>query len=74
MIGHAYPVADTGYSVLEEGELNRHTLSLDVQCFRVANPRGELLETRYASLVEAQTAALCLVSEQTPAASLKNPI
>lgn len=74
MIGHAYPVADTGYSVLEEGQLNPSTLSLEVTAYRIATPRGDLLEASYSSLDEAILAAQCLVSEQSSAEAVKNVI
>jgi len=38
MIGNAYAVAETGYSVLESGELDRATFQLVVESWLVALP------------------------------------
>ena len=57
MIGHAWPVDDTGYSVLEWGELDRQTLSLRITAYVVADRRGDLLPERHASRADAEAAA-----------------
>ena len=58
MIGQVWPVADTGYSILESGEINRQTLQLDVQGYLIADPRGNTLATSYADQAAAYAAAL----------------
>ncbi len=58
MIGNAYPVANTGYSVLEWGELDRATFSLLIKAWLVALPNGQTLPTQYVSREAAEQAAL----------------
>ena len=62
MIGQAWPVADTGYSILESGEINRQTLQLDVQAYLVADRRGNILAEAYADRASALAAALRISS------------
>lgn len=62
MIGQAWPVADTGYSILESGEINRQTLQLDVQAYLVADRRGNILAETYADRASALAAALRISS------------
>ncbi|MEO6698984.1 MAG: hypothetical protein ABIM24_06355 [Paraperlucidibaca sp.] len=57
MIGHAYPVEDTGWSVLEVGELDRATFTLVVQGYQVSNRAGESIGELYATLDAALSAA-----------------
>ena len=58
MIGNAWPVEATGYSVLEWGELDRQTLTLRVTAYVVADRRGDLLPERHDTREAAQAAAL----------------
>ena len=58
MIGQVWPVAGTGYSILESGEINRQTLQLDVQAYLVADPRGNILPETHADKAAAMAAAL----------------
>ncbi|MES2720942.1 MAG: hypothetical protein V4624_08640 [Pseudomonadota bacterium] len=58
MIGQVWPVANTGYSILESGEINRQTLQLDVQGYLIADPRGNTLAKIYADRASAYAAAL----------------
>ena len=58
MIGQVWPVANTGYSILESGEINRQTLQLDVQGYLIADPRGNTLAKTYADQAAAYAAAL----------------
>lgn len=60
MIGQVWPVADTGYSVLESGEINRQTLQLDVQGYLVADPRGDTFATCHGTQADAVEAAKAL--------------
>lgn len=60
MIGNAWPVGDTGYSVLEWGELDRQTFSLRITAWVIANPRGEQQEGFHASREAAETHARAL--------------
>lgn len=57
MIGNAWPVGDTGYSVLEWGDLDRATLGLRITAWVVADRRGTLLDGHHASRAEAEAAA-----------------
>mgnify|MGYP003543397643 CR=1 FL=1 len=58
MVGQVWPVANTGYSILESGEINRQTLQLDVQGYLIADPRGNTLTESYANQAAAYAAAL----------------
>lgn len=62
MIGNRYGVADTGYTVLEEGEINRQTLQLDVQHYLVCRPDGDVLSRTFARRDEAEAYALSLAA------------
>ena len=57
MIGNAYTVAETGYSVLESGELDRATFQLVVDSWLVALPNGKTLPESFASREAAEKAA-----------------
>lgn len=65
MIGNAWPVADTGYSVLEWGELDRQTFSLRITAWVVVSPRGEQLDGFHATRADAEAAARALAAAQT---------
>ena len=47
MIGNAITWGETGYSILEEGELNRDTWALDVHHYLIARPNGDPVPGRY---------------------------
>ena len=53
MIGNGYPYGNTGYVILEEGEINPSTLQLDVRHYLVVQPNGEQVSGNF-SFVEAQ--------------------
>lgn len=53
MIGNAMAWGKTGYTILEEGELNRETWALDIHHYLIAQPNGENLPGRF-SLEEAR--------------------
>ena len=53
MIGNAIAWGQSGYSIIEEGELNRQTWALDVHHYLVARPNGQNLPGRF-SLEEAK--------------------
>ena len=57
MIGHARPVGDSGWSVLEQGELDRQTLGLRITGWLVADPSGRTLATVHATRADAEAAA-----------------
>lgn len=57
MIGNAWPVGDSGWSVLEEGELDRQTLQLRVTGWLVADPSGQVVSGPHGSRMQAETAA-----------------
>lgn len=63
MIGQVWPVADTGYSILESGEINRQTLQLNVLAYLIADPCGNALAKSYADLAAAYAAALELAAD-----------
>lgn len=65
MIGNAWPVADTGYSVLEWGELDRQTLSLRITAWVVVDPRGRQLPDFHTSRAEAEAVARELAGRAT---------
>lgn len=44
MIGNAYPFGNTGFSILEEGDLNPATLSLDVNFYWVVDGQAKMLD------------------------------
>ncbi len=56
MIGNAWPVDDTGYSVLEWGELDRQTFSLRITAWVVVEPQGQQWDRHYASRAQAEQA------------------
>ena len=62
MIGQVWPVANTGYSILESGEINRQTLQLDVQGYLIADPRGNTVAKIYVDQAAACAAALELAA------------
>jgi len=41
MIGNAISWGQSGYSIIEEGELNRQTWALDVHHYLIAKPNGQ---------------------------------
>lgn len=57
MIGNAWPVGDTGYSVLEWGELDRQTFSLRVIAYIVVDRHGDQQPGFHATRGEAEAAA-----------------
>lgn len=62
MIGNAWPVGDTGYSVLEWGELDRQTLGLRITAWVVATPKGEQLPGFHASRTAAEAVVRALLA------------
>lgn len=57
MIGNASPVGRTGYSVLEEGNLDRQSFCLHITAWRVADRAGDLFPNFFATKREAEAAA-----------------
>lgn len=55
MIGNRYPWGRRGFSILEQGEINRQTLELDVHEWLVCFPDGRLLAS-FDSLAAARRA------------------
>ena len=43
MIGNSYPYKDSGYSILEKGEINPRTFELDISVWVVCDRGGEEL-------------------------------
>lgn len=58
MIGNAWPLANTGYSVLEEGDLDRQSFCLRITAWRVADPAGNVFAQYFATRREAEQAGL----------------
>lgn len=54
MIGNRYSAGEHGYTILEEGEINRQTLALDVRHYLVCLPNGDTLEQTFPSRADAQ--------------------
>ena len=54
MIGNAYAWGQTGFSIVEEGELDAATLSLRIEHYRVVNRKGEMLEDTFATIEAAR--------------------
>lgn len=53
MIGNAYPWRNTGFVILEEGEIDPLTLTLKIQQYRVADKYGKPVAEGFATLEEA---------------------
>ncbi|EKF75286.1 hypothetical protein A11A3_04880 [Alcanivorax hongdengensis A-11-3] len=47
MIGSALAWGKTGYTIIEEGELNRQTWALDVHHYLIARPNGQPVAGTY---------------------------
>lgn len=62
MIGNRYAVEGTGFTVLEEGEINRQTLQLDVRHYLVCQPDGDVLAQTFSDRAAAEEYALALAS------------
>ncbi|MDX1804040.1 MAG: hypothetical protein R3292_08155 [Alcanivorax sp.] len=53
MIGCAIAWGESGYSIIEEGELNRQTWALDIHHYLIARPNGQTLPGTF-TLAEAK--------------------
>ena len=62
MIGNAIAWGKTGYSIIEEGELNRQTWALDVHHYLIAKPNGQSLPGKF-TLGEAKARIEALEAE-----------
>lgn len=47
MIGCAIAWGKTGYTIMEEGELNRQTWGLDIHHYLIAKPNGQPVPGKY---------------------------
>lgn len=54
MIGNHYAWGTQGYTILEEGQINRSTLQLDIAHYLVCRPNGEALPQTFATRQAAQ--------------------
>lgn len=54
MIGNAFAWGDTGFSIVEEGDLDASTLSLNIHHYRVVNRKGEMLDEKFADIEAAR--------------------
>lgn len=66
MIGQAWPVPGTGYSVLEEGQIDRATLGMVVAGYWVATPRGDTWPTLYPDRACAEAAVHAHLAASSP--------
>ncbi|MEE4251803.1 MAG: hypothetical protein V2I38_14555 [Alcanivoracaceae bacterium] len=55
MIGNRYSHGQLGYTILEQGDINRNTLQLDVSAWLVCRPDGEVIGS-YPSIQAARDA------------------
>lgn len=62
MIGNAWPVGDTGYSVLEWGDLDRQSFCLRITAWVVVDPRGEQQPGFHATRAAAEAAVQALLA------------
>lgn len=53
MIGNAYPWRNTGFVILEEGDIDPLTLSLKISQFRVTDKYGKPVAEGFCTLEEA---------------------
>lgn len=53
MIGNAYPWRDSGFVILEEGEIDPLTLTLKIQQYRVADKYGQPVAEGFSSVEQA---------------------
>lgn len=53
MIGNAYPWRNSGFVILEEGEIDPLTLTLKIHQYRVADKYGKAVADGFASVEEA---------------------
>lgn len=53
MVGDGHAYFDTGYSVLEEGDINPRSLCLEVRRFLIVDPDGETIGVAK-TLIEAE--------------------
>lgn len=47
MIGNRYSWGAHGYTILEEGQINRETLQLELEHYLVCRPDGTLLQATF---------------------------
>ena len=47
MIGNRYSWGARGFTILEEGEINRQTLQLDIRHYLVCRPDGTTLDATF---------------------------
>ncbi len=64
MIGNAIVWGQSGYSIIEEGELNRQTWALDVHHYLIAKPSGQAVPGRF-TLEQAKAKIEALEAEES---------
>lgn len=50
MIGNVFAWGQTGFSIVEEGDLDAATLSLTIHHYRVINRKGEMLNEKFTEI------------------------
>ena len=64
MIGNAIGWGQSGYSIIEEGELNRQTWAPDVHHYLIAKPNGQPVPGKF-TLEEAKAHIEALESQES---------
>ncbi|PCI43281.1 MAG: hypothetical protein COB51_11755 [Moraxellaceae bacterium] len=54
MVGNGHPYLETGYSMLEEGEVNAQSLRFELRRYLIVDPDGETIGTAK-TLLQAQS-------------------
>jgi len=54
MIGNAFAWGVTGFSIVEEGDLDAATLSLKIHHYRVVSRQGDMLDEKFADIEAAR--------------------
>lgn len=64
MIANAIPYKDSGYTILEEGEISRTTYSFSLSHYLITDRQGETLPGKFPSLSEAEDAIQTILDQQ----------
>lgn len=50
MIGNVFAWGQTGFSIVEEGDLDAASLSLKIHHYRIVNRQGEMLSEKFSDI------------------------